>query len=130
MEWTKQLVAQQKQKTEKIEKETEKIKAILDAERNKEVDLIRIHKEIQREEGKRNVTAINNAIYREKMRNEADTMSYVQAQEASSNEKLLTDAYVRLQVARAMANNTKLYFSGEDSVVGGVLAQVFGKGAS
>ncbi len=47
VEWTKQLVAQQRQKTEKIEKETEKMKAISDAEREKEVDLIEVEKEIQ-----------------------------------------------------------------------------------
>ena len=41
------MVAQQKQKTEKIEKETEKMKALSDAERQKEVDMIEIQKEIQ-----------------------------------------------------------------------------------
>ena len=47
IEWTKQLVAQQRQKTERIEKETQKIKAILDAEREKEVEMIEIEKKIQ-----------------------------------------------------------------------------------
>ena len=40
-------MAQQRQKTEKIEKETEKIKALLDAEREKEVERIDIQKRIQ-----------------------------------------------------------------------------------
>ena len=47
IEWTKQLVAQQRQKTERIEKETQKIKAIADAEREKEVEMIEIEKKIQ-----------------------------------------------------------------------------------
>ncbi len=47
VEWTKQLVAQQRQLTETIKKETEKIKAVMDAEREKEVDLIDIQKSIQ-----------------------------------------------------------------------------------
>merc|ERR1712242_285981 len=48
VQWTEQLVATQQQKTEKIKKETEKIKAILDAERQKDVLEIDIQKEILR----------------------------------------------------------------------------------
>ena len=59
-------MAQQKQKTEKIEKETQKIKALLDAEREKEVEKIEIAKWIQQEEGKKNISAINNAIIMDK----------------------------------------------------------------
>ena len=59
-------MAQQKQKTEKIEKETQKIKALLDAEREKEVEKIEIAKMIQQEEGKKNISSINNAIIMEK----------------------------------------------------------------
>ena len=39
VEWTKQLVAEQQKKTIKIKKDTEKMKAISDAEREKEVKL-------------------------------------------------------------------------------------------
>lgn len=63
------------------------------------------------------------------MTNEADTMSYFQEQEASSNKLLLTPEYLQLHVAKAMINNTKMYFSGEDSLVGQVFASVFGKNA-
>ncbi len=82
--------------------------------------------DFQREEGKKNVSSINNAIFSASKRNEADTLSYMQAKEASSNELLHTDAYVRLEVARALSNNTKMYFSGEDGILGGVLGRVFG----
>merc|ERR1712038_938024 len=37
VQWTEQLVATQQQKTDKIKKETESIKAVLDAEREKKV---------------------------------------------------------------------------------------------
>ena len=37
VQWTEQLVATQQQKTEKIKKETQSIKALLDAEREKDV---------------------------------------------------------------------------------------------
>ncbi|TRY77064.1 hypothetical protein TCAL_08349 [Tigriopus californicus] len=126
IEWTKQLVAEQKQKTETILKETQKIKAVLDAEREKEVERIDISKEIQREEGKKNVSAINNAIFTAKMLNEADTMTYVQESEASSNKLLFTDEYIKLQIAKSLMNNTKMFFSGSESLVGSLIGQVFG----
>ena len=45
VQWTEQLVATQQQKTEKIKKETESIKALLDAEREKDVLEIEIQKQ-------------------------------------------------------------------------------------
>ena len=64
------------------------------------------------------------------MKNEADASSYVQESEAKSNEKLLTDQYIRLNVAKSMMNNTKLFFSGTDSVMGSVISQIFDRGKS
>ena len=46
MEWTQQLVAKQKQRTERIRKETENIKAILDAERLRQVESIKTSQHI------------------------------------------------------------------------------------
>ena len=43
VQWTEQLVATQQQKTEKIKKETESIKALLDAEREKDDITFRMH---------------------------------------------------------------------------------------
>ena len=62
MEWTQQLVAQQKQRTERIRKETENIKAILDAERGKNVEAIRTAQHIEQEEGRSNITRIRNEV--------------------------------------------------------------------
>ena len=47
VEWTEQLVAKQKQITQQILKETEKIKAISDAEREKEVKAIQTKQKIE-----------------------------------------------------------------------------------
>ena len=47
IEWTEQLVAKQKQVTEQILKETEKLKAISDAEREKAVKSIHIQQKIE-----------------------------------------------------------------------------------
>ena len=48
VQWTEQLVATQQQKTEKIKKETESLKAVADANRQKEVLKIDIEKEVRR----------------------------------------------------------------------------------
>ena len=50
------------------------------------------------------------------------------ASEAESNRELLTDNYVKLHIAKALMNNTKMYFSGGDSVLGSLLGQVFSPG--
>ena len=62
VEWTQQLVAQQKQRTQKILKETERIQAVADADRLKDVQAIDIAKHIEQEEGKANISSIRNEI--------------------------------------------------------------------
>merc|ERR1719220_191398 len=46
VQWTEQLVATQQQKTEKIKKETERLRAIADAEREKDVLEIELQKQL------------------------------------------------------------------------------------
>merc|ERR1712061_971013 len=53
VQWTEQLVATQQQKTEKIKKETESIKALLDAEREKDVLEIEVQKHLVERKQKR-----------------------------------------------------------------------------
>lgn len=65
-------------------------------------------------------------VYEETEKLKADVSSYVQASSAKSNEKLLTDNYVKLNVAKMLSNNTKMYFSGGDSVLGASLSKIFG----
>ena len=78
------------------------------------------------EEGKANMTRIKNEVYEETNKMKADVSSYVKKSDANSNQELLTDQYVKLQVAKLLSNNTKMYFSGGESVLGSVLGQVFG----
>ena len=57
----------------------------------------------------------------------ADVSSYVKASEAKSNEALLTDNYVKMNLGKMLSNNTKMYFSGSDSVLGSVFSTIFGR---
>ena len=62
VQWTKQLAETQQQKTEAIKKETEKLKALADAERTKAVLEINIQQQILEREGNQNISRIENQI--------------------------------------------------------------------
>ena len=54
----------------------------------------------------------------------ADVEHYKKVKQAEANSKLYTDQYVKLELAKALSNNTKYFFSGEDSVIGGLLSKI------
>ena len=58
VQWTDQLVAKQRQKTEKIRKETESIKAMLDAEREKNVTKITLEKSLLQKENEKRINEL------------------------------------------------------------------------
>lgn len=91
VQWTEQLVSIQKQKTEKIKKETEKIKAILDAEKEREVLQINISKEILQKQGEQTLAGIQNNITKSIAENGANIAAYRMEKEAEANEKLYTE---------------------------------------
>merc|ERR1711902_331083 len=66
VQWTEQLVATQQQKTETIKKETEKLRAIADAERNKAVLEIKIQEKLLEKEGDKNISDITNDILKKR----------------------------------------------------------------
>eukprot|EP00092_Neocalanus_flemingeri_P019719 GFUD01021355.1.p1 GENE.GFUD01021355.1~~GFUD01021355.1.p1 ORF type:complete len:406 (+),score=124.26 GFUD01021355.1:76-1293(+) len=124
VQWTEQLVAKQQKITEEIKKETELLKAVADARREKEVLEIKIQERIIETEGQRNVSEINNQIVRDKQNNLADIAKYAKDKEAAGNTALYSPEYIKLQVAQSLTNNTKFFFSGQDSVLGGLLSKI------
>ena len=127
VQWTEQLVAKQKQKTEKIKEETETIKELLDAERDKSVLEIKIRKDLLQKEGERNLSALNNAIIRDREENQANVDNYKKTKDAEANKRLYTKEFIRLQMAQSLSKNTKFFFSGESSPLGAVLAKIMGE---
>jgi len=125
VQWTEQLVATQQQKTEEIKKETEKLRAIADAERNKAVLEIKIQERLLEKEGEANISAINNGILKQKEENIANIEKYKILSEASANKELYTPEYIQYNTAKNLANNTKFYFSGQESFLGGALSKIF-----
>ena len=64
---------------------------------------------------------LDNEIVRRREESNADVANYKKKKEAEANALLYTDQYVKLQMAKALSNNTKFFFSGETSVLGGLL---------
>merc|ERR1711892_978383 len=126
VQWTEQLVATQQQKTERIKKETQLIKAVADAERQKAVLEITIQERIIEKEGAKNVSLINNEIKKEAENNEADIFKYKLEQEAEANNALYTQEYIKLNLAKSLSNNTKFYFSGQKSELGSLFNRILG----
>ena len=124
IEWTRQLVAQQKQKTDKIHKETVLQNAVFDAEREKEVSRIENEKLVQRKANEENISQIDNSIRTKKENTNTDIRSYRIASDAKNNAELLTDQYIKLQMTQSMLNNTKIFFSGQDSALGSLFSNV------
>jgi len=126
IQFNEQLVATQQQNTERIKKETEQIKAKADAERLKAVLEITNQKNIIDAEGKKNVSLINNDIKKATENNEADIAKYKLEKEAEGNNALFTDRYIKLNLAKSLSNNTKFYFSGQQSELGSLLSNILG----
>ena len=98
--------------------------AIADAEREKEVLEIKIEQKILDEEGKKNISLINNAIKKAAEENEANIANFKLLKEAEANEKLFTEQYVKLNLAKSLSENTKLFFSGEGSEMGALFNKI------
>jgi len=126
VQWTEQLVASQQQKTEEIRKETERMKAIADVNRTKDVLEVELQKELLQKEADKNVSEIQNSIIKLAEENLADIAKYKKEQEAEANKALYTPEYVQLNLASKLSDNTKMYFSGESSPLGAVMDKILG----
>lgn len=126
MQWTEQLVATQQQETEKIRKETERMKALADANRTKDVLEIELQKELLQKEAEKNMSEIQNEIIKRAEENLANVNAYKKEKEAEANKQLYSQEYIALELSKSMSQNTKFYFSGETSPLGAVMDKILG----
>merc|ERR1739846_131673 len=126
VQWTEQLVATQQQKTEKIKKETQSIKALLDAEREKDVLEIELQKQLLKKEREKEVNDLEIQIIKSREENQANVDAYKKEKEAEANKNLFSPDYIKLEMAKALSENTKFYFSGESSPLGALLNKILG----
>ena len=128
VQWTEQLVAKQRQKTEEIKKETEQLKAVKDAERKKQVLEIDLQKQVLQKEGEQKLSALENEILAARKRNNADLEKYEKEKRAEANKLLYAnDGYVQLELAKSLSTNTKFFFSGDNSPLGVLLTKILSK---
>mgnify|MGYP007023914451 CR=1 FL=1 len=109
-EKTKLMISIQKQKVVEKDAETERKKAIIEAEKNQQVAKIQFEQKIMEKESLKKMSLIEDEMYfnREKMR--ADAEYYTKQKLADGNKLLLTEAYLELIKYESIAQNSKVYF--------------------
>merc|ERR1712223_404829 len=113
-------------KTEKIKKETESIKALLDAEREKDVLEIELQKQLLKKTREKEVNDLEIQIIKSREENQANVDAYKKEKEAEANKNLFSPDYIKLEMAKALSENTKFYFSGQTSPLGALLNKIMG----
>ena len=120
-------MAKQQQETQKIKKKTEENNAIADVNRTKAVLEVELTKQILQKEAEKDISLIQNEIFKIAEENKANVTAYPRKKEAEANTLLYsTDGYVALEMAKTLSQNTKLYFSGENSPLGAVFSRIMG----
>ena len=118
------LEAEHQQRLELVKKETEKQKAIADAERDKTVMEITNERRILEKEGDQKVSM----LHQQQLKLEGETAASIKKmaieKEAEANKVLFTPEYVKLTMAKAISPNMKYYFSGENGIVSGLIGKI------
>ena len=70
------------------------------------------------------MSIIENEIVKLQQETIANADKYAKEKAAEANKLLFTSEYVSLETARALSTNTKFYFSGENSPLGGLLGKI------
>ncbi|XP_038060170.1 erlin-2-B-like [Patiria miniata] len=112
-EKTKLLIAQQHQKVVEKEAETERKKAVIEAEKQAEVARIHFDQKIMEKESMKKISEIEDATHLAKEKAKTDAEFYKSHKEAESNQIKLTPEYLEVLRFQAIANNNKIYFGSD-----------------
>ncbi|KAA0184993.1 Erlin-2-B [Fasciolopsis buskii] len=114
-EKTKLLIATQRQKVIEREAETDRRKAVIEAEKKAEVSAIEWSAKLAAQEHERQISAIADATQLARAKSRADAEYYRAMREAESSRLRLTPEYLELAKFQALASNAKIYFTGTQS---------------
>ena len=92
------------------EAETERKKAIIEAEKEAQVAKIQFEKQILEKESVQKMGLIDDAIHLAKEKSKTDAEFYRVERQADANALLLTKEYLELRRYEALAANQKVYF--------------------
>merc|ERR1719410_425239 len=109
-EKTKLLISTQRQKVIEKDAETDRKKAVIEAEKEAMVAKIKYEQNIQEKESMQKMEAINDNVHLAKEKSRADAEFYKIERSATANKLLLSKEYLELKKIEAMSVNNKVYF--------------------
>ncbi|XP_071419738.1 LOW QUALITY PROTEIN: erlin-1 [Pithys albifrons albifrons] len=109
-EKTKLLIAAQRQKVVEKEAETDRKKALIEAEKAAQVARIHYQQKIMEKETEKRISEIEDAAFLAREKAKADAEYYTARKLADANKLKLTPEYLELMKYQAIAANSKLYF--------------------
>merc|ERR1719431_1853253 len=109
-EKTKLLISTQRQKVVEKDAETERKKAVIEAEKEAQVARIRYEQNLLERESKQKMETIDDQIHLAKEKSKTDAEFYKIEKQAEANGRLLTPEYLELRRFEAISANNKIYF--------------------
>ncbi|XP_052763594.1 erlin-1-like [Mya arenaria] len=109
-EKTKLLIAVQKQRVVEKEAETDRKKAIIEAEKNASVAKIQWEQKVMEKESEKRMSEIEDTTHLAKERAMADANYYRVEREAEANKLRLTPEYLEMLRYQSITTNTKVFF--------------------
>ncbi|XP_073421301.1 erlin-2 [Dendrobates tinctorius] len=112
-EKTKLLIAAQKQKVVEKEAETERKKALIEAEKVAQVAEIKYGQKVMEKETEKKISEIEDSAFIAREKARADAEFYTAKKISDSNKLKLTPEYLQLIKYQAIAANSKIYFGND-----------------
>ncbi|KRZ59999.1 Erlin-1, partial [Trichinella nativa] len=109
-EKTKLLIAEQHQKLVEKEAETERKRAIIEAEKVAQVAKIEYAQKILEKESLKKISELEDQTYLAKVKSQADAEYYNAVKMAEANKVLLSAEYLELKRIEAVSNNNKVFY--------------------
>jgi len=110
-EKTKLLIAQQRQKVVEMEAETERRRAVIEAEKQAEVATIEYRMQLAARQNEQAMSSVEDATRKARSISEADAEFYHASKSAEADQLRLTPKYLELQKYKALSKNAKVYFT-------------------
>ena len=101
------------------------MKELLEAKGKKNVLEVNLEKQLLEKQKEKERNDLDIKIVKDREENIADLEAYRKEKQADANKKLYSPDYIKLEMAKSLADNTKFYFSGENSALGSLLSKIF-----
>eukprot|EP00325_Prymnesiales_sp_UTEX-LB-985_P027549 CAMPEP_0174717218 /NCGR_PEP_ID=MMETSP1094-20130205/26197_1 /TAXON_ID=156173 /ORGANISM="Chrysochromulina brevifilum, Strain UTEX LB 985" /LENGTH=321 /DNA_ID=CAMNT_0015917123 /DNA_START=62 /DNA_END=1027 /DNA_ORIENTATION=- len=109
-ERTKLKVAEQTQHLVEKQANTERTRALIEADKLAAVEAVQLERKLKLKENEQKVALIDAEMHLAKAKAEADAEFYRAEKLAEANSKMYTPQYLQLEAVRALANNTKVFW--------------------